>query len=65
AGLREQHFQVVAETAIKLWQEEGKDQYECADLVAYMRRFLEKDEGFKLPYSFENDTPLLWWSTNF
>ncbi|CAG8464086.1 10197_t:CDS:2 [Scutellospora calospora] len=65
ARLREQHFQVVAETAIKLWQEEGKDQYECADLVAYMRRFLEKDEGFKLPYSFENDTPLLWWSTNF
>ena len=63
--MREQHFQVVAETAIKLWQEEGKDQYECADLVAYMRRFLEKDEGFKLPYSFENDTPLLWWSTNF
>ncbi|CAG8781463.1 34636_t:CDS:2, partial [Gigaspora margarita] len=26
---------------------------------------LKKKNGFDLPYSFEADTPLLWWMTNF
>ncbi|CAG8679938.1 2185_t:CDS:1, partial [Ambispora gerdemannii] len=46
--------------AIKIWQQEGHDQYECANLVAYMRAFREKKTGFDLPYCFKNDTPLLW-----
>ncbi|CAG8820904.1 9265_t:CDS:2, partial [Racocetra persica] len=63
-GLREQQFQTIAKAAIKIWQEKGHDQYECADLVALMRQFREKEDGFDLPYSFEKDTPLLWWMTN-
>src|SRR5439155_15280442 len=27
--------------------------------------FKEKKDGFDLPYSFEIDTPLLWWMTNY
>ncbi|CAG8845353.1 7182_t:CDS:2, partial [Racocetra persica] len=34
AGLREQQFQSIVITAIKIWQQEGHDQYECANLVA-------------------------------
>ncbi|CAG8708316.1 5585_t:CDS:2, partial [Gigaspora rosea] len=40
------------------------DKYECANLAAHMRLFYEK-KGFHLPYCFETDTPLLWWSTNY
>lgn len=65
AGLREQQFESIVATAIKIWQQEGHDQYECANLVAYMRLFREKKNGFHLPYCFETDTPLLWWLTNY
>ncbi|CAG8693035.1 12410_t:CDS:2 [Gigaspora margarita] len=30
-----------------------------------MRLFHKKQDGFNLPYSFEKDTPLMWWSTNY
>ncbi|CAG8805987.1 12242_t:CDS:2, partial [Racocetra persica] len=62
--LREQQFQTIAKTAITIWQQEGYDQYECANLVSYMQQFREKEDGFDLPYSFEKDTPLLCWMTN-
>ncbi|CAG8764683.1 12360_t:CDS:2, partial [Gigaspora rosea] len=63
-GLREQQFESIVMTAIQIWQQEGHDQYECANLVVYMRLFHEK-KGFNLPYCFETDTPLLWWLTNY
>ncbi|CAG8457809.1 42767_t:CDS:2 [Gigaspora margarita] len=53
AGLREHRFETI--------QQEGHDQYECTNLVAYMRLFCERKPGFNLPYCFETDTPLLWW----
>ncbi|CAG8783319.1 10838_t:CDS:2, partial [Gigaspora rosea] len=65
AGLRERQFQSIAKTAINIWKDEGHDKYECAILVAHMRQFKEKKNGFDLPYSFEANTPLLWWMTNF
>lgn len=65
AGLREQQFESIVTNAIKIWQQEGHDKYECANLAAHMRLFYEKKKGFHLPYCFETDTPLLWWSTNY
>lgn len=46
AGLHEQQFESIVATAIKIWQQEGHDQYECANLVAYMRLFREKKMDF-------------------
>lgn len=42
AGLHEKQFQEIAKIAIQIWKFEGYDQYECTNLVAYMRLFREK-----------------------
>ena len=65
AGLRESQFQEIARIAIQIWKNEDYDEYECANLIAYMRLFRKKEDGFDLPYSFETDNPLLWWMTNY
>ncbi|CAG8557112.1 35729_t:CDS:2, partial [Racocetra persica] len=58
-GLREKQFHKIAQIAIQIWKCKGYDLNECANLIAYMRLFKEKKDGFDLPYSFEKDTPLL------
>ena len=65
AGLHEKQFYKIAQTAIQIWKCEGYDLNECANLIAYMRLFREKKDGFDLPYSFETDNPLLCWMTNY